>query len=264
MWKLICLLAFSLLGGLSVVGCQNASPQGKHTITVAAAANLQFAFEQIEREFEAKHPQTDVKITFGSSGSFFAQLSQKAPYDLFFSADTTYPRRLQELGFVPEDGYFPYAEGRIVVWVARDSPLDVEKLGIKALLDPSVRKIAIANPKFAPYGEAAESAMKNLGVHDRVRERLVFGENITQTAHFIESGAADVGILALSLALAPRMKAKGRYWEIPANAHEPIHQVGVLLSWSKNPEGARQLRSFVTGAEGQQILRQFGYFPPHE
>jgi molybdate transport system substrate-binding protein len=125
-----------------------------------------------------------------------------------------------------------------------------------------VKKIAIANPKLAPYGQAAEEAMKRFGVYDAAKDRLVLGDNIAQTAQFVESGAADIGILALSLALAPEMKEKGRYWEIPADAYPPIEQAGVVVSWAKDDKAARTLQSFITGPEARQILADFGYRAP--
>src|SRR4029077_6100604 len=134
----------------------------------------------------------------------------QAPFDIFFSADIDYPRKLIDAGLADADSEFLYAEGRSVGWVPNSSPLDLETLGIRAVADPSVRKVAIANPQHAPYGRAAEAALKTLGAYDAVKDRLVFGENIAQAAQFVESGAADVGLIALSLALSPAMKDKGR------------------------------------------------------
>src|SRR5439155_21360664 len=134
-------------------------------------------------------------------------------FDLFFSADMEYPRRLIEQGLALPESAFLYGIGHLVVWVPRDSSLDVERLGLQALLDPSVRKIALANPKHAPYGRAAEAALKPAGLYDKVQARLVYGENVAQTAQFVETGSADVGLIALSLALAPALRGQGRYGE---------------------------------------------------
>jgi molybdate transport system substrate-binding protein len=253
-----------------ILGCQRAPdsapaaipPPAPAVLHVAAAANLKFALDEIEAAFEREHSSIRLELTYGSSGNFFAQLTQRAPFDLFLSADTSYPRRLVEQGLAQEEGYFAYAQGRIVVWVPSTSRLDLDARGMQALLDPSVRKIAIANPELAPYGQAAVAAMKSLGVHDGLADRLVLGENITQAGQFVESGAADAGIIALSLALAPQMKAKGRYWEIPRSAYEPIEQAGVVMSFSQNPAVAAQLRSFLTGPQGQGILARYGYAAP--
>jgi molybdate transport system substrate-binding protein len=181
-------------------------------VAVAAASDLQFAFDQIAAEFKERQPAIEVKITYGSSGGFFAQLSNKAPFDLFLSADVDYPRKLIEQGQALEQTLFLYGVGQIVVWVPNESEIDVEKLGLESLLDRSVQKIAIANPRHAPYGRAAEAAMKHAGIYEQVKDRLVLGENISQTAQFVESGAADVGIIALSLALAPTLKDRGAFF----------------------------------------------------
>jgi molybdate transport system substrate-binding protein len=157
---------------------------------------------------------------------------------------------------------FRYAIGHVVLWVRNESSLDVSKRGIESLLDPSVRKIAIANPQHAPYGRAAEAALKSLGVYERVKDKLVLGENISQTAQFVQSGAADAGLIALSLALSPKMKDSGRYWEVPADAYPKLEQAGVILSRTKELELARALRDAVTNAHGKDILRRYGFVIP--
>ena len=233
-------------------------------LTVAAASDLKFALDEILAEFQKGQPDVHVKVSYGSSGNFFGQLSNKAPFDLFFSADIEYPRKLIGAGLAAKETEFQYAIGHIVVWVPNDSKLDVERLGIETVTDPSVRKIAIANPKFAPYGRAAEAALKKLGVYEQVKERLVLGENIAQTAQFVETGAADVGILALSLAMAPAMRDKGRYWPVPQDAHPPLEQGGIILSWAKDQEAARQLRAFVMADAGRAIFKKYGFALPGE
>ncbi|HWL10378.1 MAG TPA: molybdate ABC transporter substrate-binding protein [Planctomicrobium sp.] len=232
-------------------------------LSIAAAANLKFAFDEILTAFRQQHPQIDVEITYGSSGNFFAQISQGAPFDIFFSADTTSPQKLVDEGFAERDSWFLYASGRIVVWVRNDSPLDLETLGIRAVIDPGVKKIAIANPRLAPYGVAAEEAFRTFGIsRDELDARLVLGENITQAAHFVVSGGADVGILALSLALSSEMKRQGRYWEIPSDAHQPIDQAAVIMTHSRNRTAAGKFQDFVAGPEGRSILTRYGYSSP--
>jgi molybdate transport system substrate-binding protein len=140
----------------------------------------------------------------------------------------------------------------------------VEKLGVRALLDPGVRKIAIANPKHAPYGRAAEAALKKLEVYDQVKDRLVLGENVAQAAQFVETGAADAGVIALSLALAPTLREKGKYWEVPLDAYPRLEQGGVILSWARDRQAADALRAFVLGPEGKAVLRRYGFFLPGE
>ena len=232
-------------------------------LTIAAAADLRFALDDLVKEFEEKYPATKISVTFGSSGNFFAQFQNGAPFDLFFSADIEYPRKLAEKG-LGADEVFLYAIGRIVVWVPKDSPVAVDKLGIKALLEPSIRKIAVANPEHAPYGRAAVAAMKALNVYDQVVSRLVYGENIAQTAQFVQSGAADIGILALSLAVAPQMRDAGRFWQVPLDAYPRIEQGGIILKSSKNMETARAFRDFVLGDHGREVLKLYGFSLPEK
>lgn len=234
------------------------------TVNVAAAANLQFAFEEVETAFEAAYPDIQLDTTYGSSGNFYAQLTQDAPFDIFFSADTTYPQKLIDEGFADEEGYFPYAVGQICLWVANDSRLDLDEAGINSVVDPSVIKVAIANPELAPYGAAAVAAMQHFGVYEAAQEKLVLGDNISQTAQFVQSGAADIGFLALSLAMSPELSDQGRYWIVPADAYEPIVQAAVIPSATNQREAAEQLEQFILSAEGQEILSRFGYLPPEE
>ncbi len=180
-----------------------------HEILVAAAADLKFALDEIVQGFQKEHPDAKVSITYGSSGNLFSQIDNGAPFDLFLSADIDFPKKLIERKKAAADSLFPYAVGQVVIWVPKNSPIDVQKLGMRALLDPSVHKIAIANPEHAPYGRAAVAAMKKLGVYDQVADKLVLGENIAQTAQFVESRAADIGLIALSLAVSPKMKSAG-------------------------------------------------------
>jgi molybdate transport system substrate-binding protein len=251
--------------GLAVAGCSPATRgPGEHVVTVAAAADLKFALDDLLAAFHQAHPDIRAEVSYGSSGNFFAQLSNRAPFDVFFSADIDYPRRLIEQGLADRDSEFVYAVGHLVVWTRRDSPLDVEKLGVRALLEPAVRKIAIANPKHAPYGRAAEAALQKLQVYDQVRDRLVLGENVAQAAQFVETGAADAGVIALSLALAPTLRDKGRYWEVPLDAYPRLEQGGVILSWARDRAAADTLRAFVLGPEGKVVLRRYGFFLPGE
>jgi molybdate transport system substrate-binding protein len=203
-----------------------------------------------------------LEIVYGSSGNFFAQLSNRAPFDMYFSADMEYPRKLIEAGHADKRTEFLYAIGQIVVWAGASSPLDVETRGIEALLDERARKIAIANPEHAPYGRAAEAALRSLGVYEQVKDRLVLGENIAQTAQFVESGAADVGIIALSLAMAPAMQGKGRYWLVPLDAYPKMEQGGIILNWAKEREAAEDVCAFVTSAAGRTTLARYGFILP--
>jgi molybdate transport system substrate-binding protein len=243
------LLALTLL----FASCVPHSPSQK--LTVAAAADLSFALQEIARQFHAANPAVELEIAYGSSGNFFAQIGNRAPFDVFLSADLEYPRKLAAAGIGAGNSTFTYAVGRLVVWVPAASPLDPAT----ALRDPSVKHVAIANPKHAPYGRAAQSALRSLGLYLNVEPKLVLGENIAQTLQFVESGAADAGIVALSLALAPPLRARGRYWEIPLDAYPRMEQGGMIL---KDSKAAREFRAFLLSDGGRRILKQYGFFVP--
>ena len=254
----ICTAALTLVSGLFSVRT-SAAPQGNE-IRVAAAADLKFAMEELSRQFETK-TASRVDVTNGSSGNFFAQIQNGAPFDVFFSADIEYPRKLEATGFAEPGTLFEYAVGRIVIWAPHDGTVDVTKQGWNALLDARVQKIAIANPAHAPYGRAAVSALQKAGIHGRVKAKLVYGESISQAAQFVQSGNAQAGIIARSLALSPEMKA-GQIWEIPAEMHPPIEQGAVVLKNGGNKTGARAFLDFVKSAEGREILEKFGFTAP--
>lgn len=229
-------------------------------ITVAAASDLQFAFHEVGERFE-KDTGKQVKLIFGSSGNFFAQIQNGAPFDVFFSADIGYPQRLEAAGLVEPGTLYPYATGKIVLWVPNPSKLDLNR-GLQVLLDPGIHKIAIANPEHAPYGRAAVAALRHENIYDQVSAKFVLGENISQTATFVVSGGADVGILALSLALAPSMQDKGRYVEIPAEDYPAIVQGAVILKSSLHKDIARQFVEFVKTPAIQDVLRRYGFAVP--
>ena len=229
-------------------------------LTIAAASDLSFAFKEIVAEYE-NTTGNHVRLTLGSSGNFYTQIHNGAPFDLYFSADISYPKKLEEAGLAVPGSLYPYAIGRIVLWAGKDSHLDLSK-GLEILREPTIRKIAIANPKHAPYGRAAVAAMEYFKVYDLVKDKLIFGENISQAAQFIESGACDIGIIALSLAVAPAMKPKGAYWEISPDAHPALEQGVVILKQSKSPEAARQFLDFIKGPNGQGIMKRYGFVVP--
>jgi len=226
-------------------------------LAIAAAADLNFALPEIAREFHAVDPAVELETAYGSSGNFLAQIENRAPFDVFLSADMEYPRRLVAAGAGPASSVFTYAVGRLVVWVPSGSPLDPAT----ALGDPRVKHVAIANPQHAPYGRAAQAALRTLGLYQSVEPKLVLGENIAQTLQFVESGAADAGIVAMSLALAPPVRARGRYWEIPLDAYPRIEQGGMIL---KDSKAAREFREFLLSTDGRRILKQYGFFVPGE
>ncbi len=231
-------------------------------ITLAAAADLQFAMQDIAARFQ-KETGKSVKVTYGSSGNFFQQLQNGAPFDIFFSANLDYAKKLEAAGLTEPGSYYQYAKGKIVIWVPNDSKLDLGS-GLQVLLDPSIKKIALANPQHAPYGQAAVAAMQKENIYDKVQAKFVLGENISQAASFVVSGAADVGIVALSLALSPPMKSKGRYVEVPANEYPPIEQACIILSSSKEKETARQFLSFIRTAAIGDVFSSYGFEVPKQ
>lgn len=233
------------------------SPQ---EITVAAAADLQFALQDVAVRFQ-KESGTKVKLVYGSSGNFFQQIENGAPIDLFFSANLDYPKRLEAAGLIQPGSYYEYARGKLVIWVPKGSQLNLDS-GVQSLLDPSVKKIAIANPAHAPYGQAAVVALKGERVYDKVKEKLVLGENASQAASFAASGAADVGIVPMSLALSPNMRDRGRYIEVPAADYPVIEQACVILAGSKNKSAARQFMSLIKTSATAELLKSYGFDVP--
>jgi molybdate transport system substrate-binding protein len=239
------------------VSAGNREPQALPVLRVSAAADLQFAMPELVTEFESKNIAA-LQVSYGSSGNFFTQIQNGAPFDLFFSADSEYVKKLDAGGLSEPGTSGVYAIGRLVVWTRADALVDVRRNGWQALLDSRVQKIAIANPAHAPYGKAAEAALRHAGIYDQVKNKLVFGENISQTAQFVQSGNAQLGLIALSLAVSPAMKG-GHHWEVPVDAYPPIEQSAVVLRSSRNPAAARAFLEFVRGEAGREILRKYGF-----
>ena len=244
--------------------CSTCGPAeaGAAEIKIAAASDLTFAFKDVAARFQKQTGNT-VKLTYGSSGNFFAQIQNGAPFDLFFSADVGYPEKLEAAGLTEPGTIYEYASGKLVMWVPNASKLDLSR-GLATLLDPGIRKIAIANPQHAPYGTAAVAAMRHAAMYDQVKDKLVLGENISQTAQFVQSGNADVGLLALSLALAPAMKDSGRYVEIPPADYPPLIQAGVILKSSRNKELANQFLKFLKEPETVALMERYGFSIPKD
>lgn len=229
-------------------------------ITIAAASDLHNAMDEIAARFQNQHKAL-VTVTYGSSGNFYQQLQNGAPFDLFFSANTDYPRKLQSAGLVADSSYFEYARGRIVLLVSATSKLDLTR-GLDLLLDPAVKKIAIADPSHAPYGQAAVAALKLQGLYDRVSSKIVTGENVSQAASFVLSGAADVGIIAKSLVTSPAATSQSRYAEIPPDAYPAIQQACVILKSSKQQKLASEFESFIQNGESASIFKKYGLEVP--
>ncbi|SMD42227.1 molybdate transport system substrate-binding protein [Aquiflexum balticum DSM 16537] len=230
--------------------------QKQQKVLVAAASDLRYAMDSIIQVYPDAQ---EIEVIYGSSGKFYEQISNGAPFDLYFSADLVYPKKLQENGKTASE-IFPYGIGRLVLWSKKDFG---EKLSMEILKETQIRKVAIANPRHAPYGQRAEEALKHFNLFEQVKPNLVFGENIAQTAQFVGSGAADIGIIALSLALSPNMKKMNPdYYLIPESSHQPLMQGAVLIKHSELKPGAVKFLDFAKGEQVQMILVHFGFTKP--
>ena len=225
------------------------------TLNIAVASNFVAAMQSIEQAFEADS-EHDIRIIRGSSGKHYAQILNGAPFDVFLSADQLRPRRLVEEGIADESGLATYAQGQLALW-SRDKGLE---LGREYLLNSNnYRVIAIANPRLAPYGQAAMEVLSSLGLDSLVSERLVMGENIAQAFQFAFSGNADLGLLAYSQTLSPNIRSRGSVWLVPSEMHQPIKQDMLILSDSA---AAREFANFMKSTEVRNILRSGGYLVP--
>lgn len=223
---------------------------------IAAASDLKFALDSVIAAYKSTHPDADISVSYASSGKLFEQIVNGAPFHVYFSADIDYPNRLHERRLTGSD-VFTYGYGRLVLWSRR---LDPSELGVDILKRSDVKKVAIANPLHAPYGRKGMEALAYYGLADEMKSRLVYGENTAQAAQFVGSGAADVGIIALALALSPTMKAQGGYYFLlPAASHSALEQGFVVL---KHAQARKDVAAFVTymnGAEAKSILTYFGF-----
>jgi molybdate transport system substrate-binding protein len=251
----LCRIAVAIAALCSVLVTTSAAA-GK--ITVAAAADLRFAMDEIILAFKKSNPDDEIVVIYGSSGKFHTQIRHGAPYDMYFSADIDFPRALYNSGLAASE-VIPYGVGRIVLWSAT---LDARKLTLASLSDPGISRIAIANPRHAPYGKRAEEALKAAGVWEVVESKLVFGENIAQTAQFVQSGSAQVGIIALSLALNPELANRGGYWLIPDRLHEPLEQGFVIVKQVQDKALAKRFADFIMGPQARAVLNRYGFEVP--
>ncbi len=240
--------------------CIVSLPAAAQQITVAAAADLRSALDEIGRHFEAESP-THLRLIYGASGNLFQQIQNGAPFDIFFSANADYPRKLEAAELAVPGSYYVYALGHLVLFTSSSSSLDLNS-ELKVLLDPAVRRIAIADPAHAPYGQAAVAALKSQNLYDQVSRKIVVGENVSQAASFVISGAADIGIVAKSLAVLPSHGAQTRFIEIPASDYPAIQQACVILKSSKQQLLARRFLTYLQGPEASKILQSYGFEIP--
>jgi molybdate transport system substrate-binding protein len=241
-----------------------ASPAGsRHAPLVAAAADLKFALDEIVGRFQ-RETGVDARVSYGSSGNFARQIEQGAPYELFLSADESFVHALARQGLTRDAGEL-YAVGRLAVYAPHGSPLvpDPGLENLRLRVDAGkLGRFAIANPEHAPYGRAAEQALRAVGVWDAVRPRLVYGENVAQAAQFASGGSADGGIIALSLALSPELARRGGYALLPASLHAPLRQRMVLLA-NASPDSIR-LYEYLRSSASRAILARYGFELPPE
>lgn len=249
----------ALAVGLGLAGlswAQSAAP-----VTVAAASDLKFAIEEVGKGFEQKTGQR-LRLIFGSSGNFYAQILQGAPFHVFMSADEAFVFKLAKAGKTKDQGRL-YAYGRIAIMVPKGSAVKADgQLSdlAAAINDGRVKKFAIANPEHAPYGMRAQEALEHRGLWQSIRRLLVYGENVSQAMQFALSGSAQGGIIAYSLALAPQIKTRGEFALIPEDWHKPLAQRMVVLKGA--PIGAQQFFDYLATPEAQQIMKQYGFAMP--
>lgn len=255
-WLLLVLSVLFLLAG-----CRQSPQEGmaltapKRELSIAAAANLRNVLEEMRLQFSKENPDVAIRLTFGSSGMLTQQIISGAPFDLFLAANTGFPQKVVESGKAYGQGTV-YCYGRVVMWSAT---LDVSK-GLGLVGDPAVKKIAIANPKLAPYGSNTVTALEKAGLYAGIKEKIVWGENINQAAQFAVSANADIGFTALSLALDSNMSAKGNYYILAPGESSPIAQAGVVLR-GKNRAAAALFLDFIRSSQADGLWRKYGYLP---
>lgn len=227
-------------------------------IVVAAASDLKFAMDEIVADYSSANPGDEVEVIYGSSGKFHAQVQNGAPYDLFFSADIAYAEALVASGHAAS-AVVPYARGRLVLW---SDSRDASRMTLESLADAGITRIAIANPRHAPYGKRAEEALRATGVWEQVRHKLVHGENISHAAQFVQTGNAQVGVIALALALSPALAGKGGFYLVPESLHEPLEQGFIITARAADNPAARRFADFIGGSAARTILTRYGFVLP--
>ncbi len=233
---------------------------GSATLAVAAASSLRPPLEALARAFEAERPGVRVAVSYGASGAFLAQIEGGAPFDLFFSADAEYPRRAVASGLARPEGLAIFAVGRLCLWLPSGAPADLRGRGLSALADPRIRRIAIANPAVAPYGRAAEAALRGVGLLEALRPRLVMGQSVSQAAGFAAGGAADAALVPLSLAREPALAAGVAVPLEGAGAR--LEQAAVVLARARDRALARAFLDFALGPRGRAAFQAHGFEPP--
>jgi molybdate transport system substrate-binding protein len=253
----------SVVAAFGAASAAKVSAQAVPTLQVAAAADLALCMDEINAAFVQANGGAGavvVKYSIGASGTFSTQIQSGAPFDVFLSADMDYPRSLARVGAADAGSLTVYALGRLVLWT-NDPKLDPSR-GSRLLTDPSVSRIAIANPAFAPYGRAARAALINAGVWAAIQPKLVLGENLAQTAQFVETRNAQVGLVGTSHLPTPAHAAKGRAWAWPADQYPPLEQGAIVTRrGAANPLAMKYL-AFLAGPQGRAVLAGHGFGLP--
>ena len=222
------------------------------TVKIAAAANLRFVFDEIKTSYLIDNPKATVMVNFGSSGALLQQILNGAEFDIFMAADNSFPVKLKDQGAASGE-IKTYALGKLVLW---SNTMDVSK-GLEKLTDPAVKRIAIAKPELAPYGDRAIEVLKSSGLYDKVKDKIIYADNISQTAQFAQTGNAEIGFLAMSLTLTPDMK--GSVYVIDPKMYKPVEQAMVMIkSWKVNPEAAKFMK-YVLSDKCKTIFEKYGY-----
>ena len=224
-------------------------------VNVAAAANLRYVMEEIKTAYVKQNPKAKVNLTFGASGTLVQQIQNGASFDFFMAADNEFPLKLKDKGLTT-GSMSTYAFGKLAIY---STTLNVEKLGLEAIKSSSINKIAIANPETAPYGERAVELLKSQKLYDGLKSKIVLGENISQAAQYAFTGNAEIGFIALSLALAPDMDSKGSYYTVPQSLYKPIEQACILIKTPVLNTEAAKFKKFVLSPATKAIWEKWGY-----
>ena len=237
-------------------------PARAETLMVAAAADLTYCLAELDQAFQAQHADVEVRLSTGSSGNFFAQIQNGAPFDVFLSADLHYPEELIKAGDAVGPSLFVYGSGTLVLWTNKPQTVDVTR-GLDALRDArAVQKVAIANPEHAPYGRAAKAALQKAGLWDEIQPRLVVGENIAQTLQYVETQNADVGLVALALLRSPRLSGTGKYAEVDDRLYPPLNQGAVITRHGAGNAAAQVYIEFLRSTAARALFDKYGFKPP--
>jgi molybdate transport system substrate-binding protein len=248
-WLVVVPLLGSLLGAAPV-----------QPLAIAAATDLRGTLEELAGGFQRENPSIQVRINYGASGSLAAQIQQGAPFDVFLSADLAYPEQLIQAGRAAKEGLLCYATGKLVLWVRKEASPAPGNL--QSLANPALKRIALANPKVAPYGRAGEEALRRAGLYTIVEARLVFAENVAQAAQYLQTGAADAGLVSISQARQPALLEAGWSWPVPQELYAPLQQGAVLLTGGPNTAEGKRFLDFLAGPTGQGILARHGFGRP--